>query len=39
MQDQINHLTSLVTELARTVKQREGTPAAENGAQSSEAET
>ena len=32
MQDQIDHLASLVTELARTVKQRESAPAAGNGA-------
>jgi hypothetical protein len=39
MQDQIDRLTNLVTELAHTVKQREHTPTAETGAQSSEAET
>lgn len=39
MQDQIDHLTHLVTELARTVKKPERTPVGNSGASSSEAET
>ena len=39
MQDQIDHLTRLVTDLARTVKTPEQTTVGNNGASSSEAET
>jgi hypothetical protein len=38
MQEQIDHLTRLVTDLACTVKKRERTSVEEDGAQSSEAE-